>query len=415
MRDSTYASAILSPEKRRVLSELTAKRKIIKNKYKQAYANRTKLERDSKEIFKPILTSIDDLKPSEKTKKLEKIKKEKLKKEKEEAAKASVHSLDIVQPPSASASVLPSTSHSEPLLAIPSDDDDDDDNTSGNEDNEDIALFDGTTSTPNKIIPLSKKRRLTYDQSTKKGDEKRARVGTVKKPQIASLMSNASGKSSVLTPTSRLTRSQARKLKNLIDESNYTYEVVSDYQDLRNYHKPLNDHAPVNVKKTSDYTGKSKIIKVLWKQLPKHVQNPWLQQRKRVYDLFKDSLKRREERTGNMKIVATPKKRMLKRLNRCDYNLRQLKKKREDEADPDFMDYNESEDEIIDGAGVRPLDYNFIPYNVKNRVIYEYFDDPNELCERLRLLISSRMAGNSNHMQEINSIVEELRELKCIA
>lgn len=78
------------------------------------------------------------------------------------------------------------------------------------------------------------------------------------------------------------------------------------------------------------------------------------------------------------------------------------------------MDYAESEDDIIDGAGMIPSDFNFIPYNEKNRVIYEYFDDPNELCDRLRLLISSRMDGDSNHMQEINSIVEELRELKCI-
>lgn len=60
------------------------------------------------------------------------------------------------------------------------------------------------------------------------------------------------------------------------------------------------------------------------------------------------------------------------------------------------------------------IDFNFIPYNLNNHVIYEYFDDPNELCERLRLLVSSRMAGNTNHMQEINSIIEELRELGCI-
>lgn len=60
------------------------------------------------------------------------------------------------------------------------------------------------------------------------------------------------------------------------------------------------------------------------------------------------------------------------------------------------------------------IDFNFIPYNANSHIIYEYFDDPNELCERLRLLVSSRMAGNTNHMQEINSIIEELRELGCI-
>lgn len=91
-------------------------------------------------------------------------------------------------------------------------------------------------------------------------------------------------------------------------------------------------------------------------------------------------------------------------------------------------DYASSDEESMrsvnsrDGAGMsnvnqrsgKPLDFNFIPYNHKARIVYEYFDDPNELCERLRLLISSRAAGNTNHLQEINSIVEELRELRCI-
>lgn len=58
------------------------------------------------------------------------------------------------------------------------------------------------------------------------------------------------------------------------------------------------------------------------------------------------------------------------------------------------------------------LETNFIPY--KENIAYEYYDDPNELCERLRLLISSKSAGNSNHDQEINSIIEELRESDVI-
>ena len=39
-----------------------------------------------------------------------------------------------------------------------------------------------------------------------------------------------------------------------------------------------------------------------------------------------------------------------------------------------------------------------------------YWDDPNELVERLRLLIAERSAGNNNHGNEIQSIIEELRE-----
>lgn len=58
------------------------------------------------------------------------------------------------------------------------------------------------------------------------------------------------------------------------------------------------------------------------------------------------------------------------------------------------------------------LNNEFIPYT--ENIVYEYFDDPNELCERLKLLLSSKQAGNSNHNQEINSILEELRELNLI-
>lgn len=54
------------------------------------------------------------------------------------------------------------------------------------------------------------------------------------------------------------------------------------------------------------------------------------------------------------------------------------------------------------------IETDFIPYN--ENVTYEYYDNPNELCDRLRLLTASRAAGNSNHAQEINSIIDELRE-----
>lgn len=54
------------------------------------------------------------------------------------------------------------------------------------------------------------------------------------------------------------------------------------------------------------------------------------------------------------------------------------------------------------------LERKFIPYS--ENIVYEYYDDPNELCDRLRLLVSSKSAGNTNHDQEINSIIEELRE-----
>lgn len=45
---------------------------------------------------------------------------------------------------------------------------------------------------------------------------------------------------------------------------------------------------------------------------------------------------------------------------------------------------------------------------------YTYWDNPNELVERLRLLIASQSAGHTGHTNEIISIIEELKEAKII-
>lgn len=50
----------------------------------------------------------------------------------------------------------------------------------------------------------------------------------------------------------------------------------------------------------------------------------------------------------------------------------------------------------------------------KNNTDLVYWDDPNELVERLKLLIASRDAGNTNHDNEILSIIEELKEADII-
>lgn len=51
---------------------------------------------------------------------------------------------------------------------------------------------------------------------------------------------------------------------------------------------------------------------------------------------------------------------------------------------------------------------------VKKNVDYVYWDDPNELVERLKLLIASRDAGNTGLDNEIISIIEELKEYGII-
>jgi len=43
-----------------------------------------------------------------------------------------------------------------------------------------------------------------------------------------------------------------------------------------------------------------------------------------------------------------------------------------------------------------------------------YWDDPNELVDRLQLLAASYQAGNKSHTNEIMSISEDLREADLI-
>lgn len=53
-------------------------------------------------------------------------------------------------------------------------------------------------------------------------------------------------------------------------------------------------------------------------------------------------------------------------------------------------------------------------FNKSGTFNYTYWDDPNELVDRLRLLVSSQAAGHTGHNNEIISIIEELREAKLI-
>lgn len=63
----------------------------------------------------------------------------------------------------------------------------------------------------------------------------------------------------------------------------------------------------------------------------------------------------------------------------------------------------------VSGAGVLPLMKKF-----NKTVDYIYWDDPNELVERLKLLVASYDAGNNGVHNEIISIIEELREAGII-
>ncbi|XP_051168519.1 uncharacterized protein LOC127286206 [Leptopilina boulardi] len=63
------------------------------------------------------------------------------------------------------------------------------------------------------------------------------------------------------------------------------------------------------------------------------------------------------------------------------------------------------------GKGIVP---QYMINQENTNIDYIYWDDPNELVDRLRLLLASQAAGNPSHNNEIISIIEELREAKII-
>lgn len=60
------------------------------------------------------------------------------------------------------------------------------------------------------------------------------------------------------------------------------------------------------------------------------------------------------------------------------------------------------------------LQIPFVPYMKKTKTSFTYWDDPNELVDRLRLLLASQAAGHTNHTNEIRSILDELKEAHII-
>lgn len=64
-------------------------------------------------------------------------------------------------------------------------------------------------------------------------------------------------------------------------------------------------------------------------------------------------------------------------------------------------------------SGKGLLSDNSVVYNEKP-IEFVYYNDPNELVSRLRVLVSSTVAGNNSHHNEIASIIEELKEAGII-
>lgn len=104
------------------------------------------------------------------------------------------------------------------------------------------------------------------------------------------------------------------------------------------------------------------------------------------------------------------------RYNSVSSRLRPRKESAKPSDEP--RDYYQSDDDESDntGAGLFDLSWKHV-YKKKNETLYEshtYWNDPNELVDRLRLLVASASAGHSGHHNEILSIIEELREADII-
>lgn len=77
---------------------------------------------------------------------------------------------------------------------------------------------------------------------------------------------------------------------------------------------------------------------------------------------------------------------------------------------------NSTTADLHTGLGLINLDLkkaNGLDKTCSNMIMY--WNDPNELVNRLRLLVASTSAGHTSHNNEITAIIEELKESNIIA
>lgn len=337
---SIFPTSTSSSEKK-VISDIVATQNIIKNKFKHAYAERMKRERERKKIFKPVTKALETIHMT----------KDSASSGRKVKLKGKVFETMPFRP-----SRFATSTPSGPLQKRLSYDDDSSPRLRGNQSRA------GTSDVFHSILESSKTR-------------------TKRRPiQIGS------------PPKTRL---RAQALAN-INTDLYTYSVRKDYDTVVNYNKPPADNILVEVNQVRNSDGTSYPVLLKFRDLPQDVRNEWIEKRKSMFQVH-------SPRTETMNTTNSD--------NSDDYS--DVIEERDAGKSKGGAGFARKRVKS-GGRGDKALDFNFIPYNANDRIVYEYFDDPNEICDRLRLLISSRMGGNTNHAQEINSIVEELRELGCI-
>lgn len=82
----------------------------------------------------------------------------------------------------------------------------------------------------------------------------------------------------------------------------------------------------------------------------------------------------------------------------------------QDDIVPKSAVNTDSDDTLMGGMETEKIGKGFMIEDIEAPTKYIYWDDPNELCDRLRMLIMSKQAGHTGHTSEIASIIEELRE-----
>lgn len=81
------------------------------------------------------------------------------------------------------------------------------------------------------------------------------------------------------------------------------------------------------------------------------------------------------------------------------------------------LTFDDVDNNPLKGDGLKKLlqqQQTYKNFKKSGKFNYIYWDDPNELVDRLRLIVASQAAGHTGHTNEIISIIEELREANII-
>lgn len=353
VKQSSTSKALTSPTKRQILSNLVETTNTIKSKFKKAYRDRLKRERDLSETFKPITSAISAFKsPKEEIKNNEQAENSK-KKVKINLKKTSSHKRSQRK--------------------------------------QQLHLAAST--------PFTTRKRLSYD--TIDDDETYMPFHSIPSTSTSTTLNRSNETSKSRKP------------------DKYTYEVDFDEDLVENYGVvPPEDDTILHVRRTDKKTGEmTPLTRMKWRDLPDNAKAEYIKDREYIGQFIRDPSIDKPMSEAQARKAAKKQETIAESKSRIPVLLKPTNVDIHEERKTGAVTRSQIRKKK-DGGSLKAknnlVDFNFIPYNIKNNIIYEYFDDPNEICERLRLLVSSRYAGNTNHMQEINSIIEELRELDLI-